>query len=757
MPAAATAPATNSGKATTNVVLPSQNLSTKEDLQPRSAGLQTTPAPVPDPATEFQRLVAETTGMALPIYGASLFAGVPSTFAPADNIPVTAGYVLGPGDEVRVQVYGQVNQTGAFTIDRTGDISYPDVGTIHLAGLPYSQLQSFLRSQLSRVYRNFELNVSMGQLRSMQVFVVGQARRPGSYTISSLSTLLNALFASGGPLPTGSLRDIQVSRQGVVMTHFDLYDLLLHGDKTKDLALAPGDTIFIPVVGPQVAVAGSVNVPAIYEVKSGTTVSGALELAGGVSNTAVAGRVRLDRIFEHTMRSIIDVNLGAQQDPVLASGDILTLASVQDKYKDAVTLRGNVSSPGRYVWHAGMRMTDLVPTAEQLVTADYQRRRNALGNFANGFTSPYGVGSLQVQGTGTTRAADEAVRAGNAASTSAGGNSIGSALASTNNTFSATYDVVLSGPDIDWSYAVVERLNAQTLKTELVTFNPGKLYLEHDQSQNLVLEPGDVVTFFSTADIKVPTVQQTRTVRLEGEFNSPGVYTVQAGDTLRTLIARAGGLTAEAYLYASEFTRQSTRRTQQQRLNEYANNLESRISIESAANNSKSITDRDTAAAAASLENGREVVARLRRTVALGRIVLEVKPDSAGPGAIPEISLEDGDRFVVPRTPTTVSVEGQVYSANAFLFEQGQKERDYLHRAGGPDREADGKRTFILRADGSVLSEQYAKVSKAAIYPGDTIVVPPKLTHPSLFRELVDLGAIVGQFGIFAAALAVLR
>ena len=209
----------------------------------------------------------------LPIFGADLFNTTPSTFAPVDNIPVTPDYVIGPGDELRLQIWGQVNQRGSFVVDRTGSIALPEVGTIHVAGLQFSQLSDFLKSQLGRVYRNFDLNVNLGQLRSIQVFVVGQGRQPGSYTIGSLSTLLNALFASGGPLPQGSLRDIQVKRDARDNTHFDLYDLLLHGDKTKDVRLESGDVIFIPDVGPQVAVLGSVTTPGIYELRGEKRVS----------------------------------------------------------------------------------------------------------------------------------------------------------------------------------------------------------------------------------------------------------------------------------------------------------------------------------------------------------------------------------------------------------------------------------------------------------------------------------------------------
>ena len=711
-----------------------------------------------DVPTEFQRMVAASSGTNVPIFGASLFANVPSTFAPVEDMPVSPDYTIGPGDELRVQVYGAVNYQGAFTVDRTGSIAYPDVGTIHVAGLHYVQVEAFLKSQLGRVYRNFQLNVNLGQLRSIQVFVVGAVRHPGSYTVSSLSTLLNALFASGGPSPQGSLRDIQVLRSNSAVVHFDLYDLLLHGDKSKDVSLSPGDVIFIPPVAAQVAVTGSVNNPAIYEIKAGTTLDQLITLAGGDTSMALGTRIRLERIHEHAMRSMVELDPAKQADAPLFNGDIVTVGTVLDRFKDAVTLRGNVAFPGRYAWHPGMRIKDLVPERDQLVTREYYRRRNLLGNTTPENTSqPTVLGSLQLSGASAGQQADNAVQAGSANASTKGGSSVGAALTGANSVFPATTDVVLSAPDLDWNYAVIERLDAQNLSTSLVSFNPGKLFKQGDQTQNLTLEAGDVVTFFSTADLKGSTSQQTRFVRLEGEFAASGVYSVQPGESLRQLLARAGGFTPEAYLYGSEFTRQSTRRVQQQRLNEYADNLEAQISAFAAASNARAISERDSAATNAAAIDGRQAVARLRRLVPLGRIVLAVKPDSHGVETVPDLPLEDGDRFVVPRVPSTVSVEGQVYSANAFVFVPGHREHEYLREAGGPDRGADTKRIFILRADGSVYSRQYGKVDHALLFPGDTIVVPPQIDRHSVLRDLLDLSSVVSQFGIGAAAINVLK
>lgn len=771
--------------------------------------------------TEFQQMVAATTGRTLPIFGASTFANaLPSTFAPVGDIAVTPDYVIGPGDDLRVQIWGQVNLRSSFVVDRTGAISLPGAGTIHVAGLRFDQLTDFLRSQLGRVYRNFDLNVNMGQLRSIQVFVVGEARMPGSYTVSSLSTLLNALFASGGPKPEGSLRDIQVKRGGKTIVHFDLYDMLLHGDKSSDVQLSSGDVIFIPPVGEQVAVVGSVRNPAIYELRGETTLEQVLKLAGGRTTIAVNSQARVERIYDHAVRSIMEVNLSEPTAFNVQDGDIVTVNAIVDRFKDAVTLRGNVANPGRYVWHPGMRVSDLIPNKDALITRSYWQRQNDLGQMTanyepepernargallpgslssnrsmsqNGSSQPsnstdtqsstetqssgasiQGAASQTVDQAPTGTASNQALPASGqmpssasgpsnvgqqgTSNTSVGGNSVGEALTGGAGRFPVKTDVVLRAPDIDWNYAVVERQNATTLRTSLLPFNLGKVILQGDQSQNLELLPGDVVTIFSTADIRVPTSEQTRLVRLEGEFVGAGVYSVKPGETLRQLLKRAGGFTPDAYLYASEFTRESTRRVQRQRLNEYADQLEIQAATASAAGNATALNAQDAAAATAAASSAQTSIAQLRRAQPNGRIVLQLKPDSRGVDSVPDLPLEDGDRFVVPRVPATVSVEGEVYSANAFLFKRGERTVDYLKEAGGPDRNADMKHAFVLRADGSVYSQQYGNIKKATIFPGDTIVIPPQLQRMSIMRNLIDIGTIVSQFGIGIAAINLLK
>jgi protein involved in polysaccharide export with SLBB domain len=822
-----------------------------------------------DPPTEFQLLVANSVGKMLPIFGAKLFRVPPSTFAPLDMVPVTPDYVVGPGDELLIQMWGQVTLNGRFLVDRAGSVYIPQVGTVRVAGLPFGQVQDYLKGQVSKVFRNFDLNVNMGQLRSIQVFVVGQARRPGNYTVSSLSTLVNALFASGGPTPQGSMRHIQLKRGGKVVIDYDLYDLLQRGDKSNDMQLLPGDVIYIPPVGPQVAVAGSVNSPAIYELKSesSSTVGDAISLAAGTTNVASGGRARLERVDDGRMRSIIEVSLDdAGRSTVMRSGDILEFDAIVNRYKDAVTLRGNVANPGRFMWKPGMRVHDLFPDKDALITRDYWLKRSQLGQPTLTYiptclpNTPYGIPNLrygvavgeggadpvwsysasrtsnligweysnlassqlssqfsnntdslnrntpvssnspqtdggldcsqQVEPVVSVYSLNQRYNSnspnssnssnssnlsdpsnssdpnspngsGSQQNTSGTGSRVSTANASVSGStgqFLPRNDVKQTEPDIDWSYAVIERQSKADLKTSLLSFNLGRVVLEGDASQNLELEPGDTVTIFSTADIHVPQAQQTKFVRLEGEFASSGIYSVLPGETLRHLVQRAGGLTPDAYLFGSDFTRESTRRVQQQRLTEYVNTIDLQSTTNAANAAGSAISGQDSAAAAALEAQNQNIVSRLRQVQATGRIVLDLPPDAHDVSQLPDIQLENGDRFVVPRLPSTVNVDGAVYNQNSFLYDPQRRVGGYIRLAGGANRDSDKSRAYVIRADGAVLSKQYSSALRGSdfnsmrVYPGDTVVVPLNLTKGQTLRTVTDIAQILGQFGIAIAA-----
>ena len=357
--------------------------STYVDSAGRSSGQQNTlnnQLFQPDPVTDFQRLARSSTGEMLPIFGRDFFREVPSTFAPGDELGVTPDYVIGPGDEMLLRFWGPESFNGRLTVDRSGAIYVPKIGSISVAGLHFDELQRLVTTDLSRTYRNLNVSVSLGRLRSIQIYVVGEARRPGAYTVSALSTVLNALFASGGPNVQGSLRHIQVRRAGRTISEFDLYDLVLYGDKSKDVRLEQGDTIFVPAVGGQVALAGSLKHPAIYELSSETTLGELLKVAGGFSAIAVPGQVSLERIGADNVRHAVSVTLDQPGSGMpLRDGDVLFAGHISAGYERSVTIRGNLANPGRFAWHEGMRLSEIIPDRSSLLTNDYWRERNRLG------------------------------------------------------------------------------------------------------------------------------------------------------------------------------------------------------------------------------------------------------------------------------------------------------------------------------------------------------------------------------------------
>jgi protein involved in polysaccharide export with SLBB domain len=691
--------------------LPSTN--TRTLAQP-SAAITSQPVEL----TDFQRLVEASLGKPLPVYGENLFENVPTTFAPIDRVPVTSDYVIGPGDELLIRAWGQIDLDIHARVDRNGAIYLPKVGNLNVAGLKYDQVQQFLKAHIGRIYQNFDLNVTLGELRSIDVFVVGQARRPGRYTVSSLSTLANAVFSSGGPSPSGSMRHIELKRGKNMVTDFDLYDLLLKGDKSKDVLLLPEDVIYISPIGPQVALGGQVNVPAIYELKTETSLGEVLQLAGGLSTTADGAKVYIEEIKNRKDRSIEEVKL----DPAglahpLKDGDILNFSLISPRFENSVTLRGNVASPGRYPWHEGMRVDDLIPNREFLITSEYWKQQNAI--------------NLQAQASGGRPSSE-------------------------------LNDVKRNAPEINWDYAVVQRMSTRDLSTELLPFNLGKAVLEHDESANLPLQAGDIVTIFSQTDLRVPREQQTKLVRLEGEFSAAGIYRVRPGEKLQDLVIRTGGLASSAYLYASVFTRESTRAQQQERLDMVIAQTERDIARQAAQSAQNAKTADEAAAAKAAVEAQRASLDKLRQLRADGRIVLNLHPNDENVEAIPEIPLEDGDIFYVPSRPIVVSVVGDVYNQGSFLQQPGKTVLTYLRNAGGPTRNADKGRIFVVRANGAVVSKDAASgfwsggFDSMVLMPGDAVVVPENVNPGAGLRAFKDWSQILFNFGLAAAAIKVL-
>jgi protein involved in polysaccharide export with SLBB domain len=765
--------------------------------------------------SEFERFVEDATGRQLPVYGRQLFDEVPTTFSPMEDVPVPAHYVVGPGDQLLIRVWGKIELDSRVTVDRNGQIYLPKIGTLNVAGLRYDQVEGYLHSAIGAIFKDFELNVALGQLRSIQIYVLGDARQPGAYTVSSLSTLVDALFASGGPSAIGTMRRIQLRRQGRTVSEFDLYDVVRKGDKSHDIRLLPGDVIYIPPAGAQIAISGDVNQPGIYELKGETTVSAALQYAGGVTNLADTERAVLEQVDNHSSRRIDEFTLDASglQRP-LKDGDLLRIFPVSPKFENAVTLRGNVAQPGIYPWKPGMRISDLIPSRGFLITREYWNRQNHLiprasdhefGNprlnrFDNSPADQFGGAVADQHGNSSADNSAElsADQYGESrhgpyrnppsgtyddSSNGAYGNSPAEQV---NNSSTSQYGfpsrneygnsrtdlagsqrmplidtIGQNSAEINWDYALIERLDQHDLSTRLIPFRLADAIDNPASPDNRLLKAGDVVTIFSGADLKLPTAKRASFVRVSGEVNTPGVYRIKPGDTLRDVVEQAGGLTQHSYLYASVLTRVSTRLAQERELRESADQMQKELIAKFA--NATPKAGQSEADQQAQLAMQQAALAKLTSIRPIGRVVLEMKPDASTIAAIPDFPLEDGDTFYVPPMPGTVQVSGAVYNASAFRFQPGKRLIAYLAAAGGPTREADKNRIFVIRADGDVISRQshgthtHGKFENLRLLPGDAIIVPEKITISSKMNNILQATQLTSQTALTAAALSVIH
>lgn len=708
------------------------------------------PAELPKP-NQFQRFVQESTGKLLPVYGAELFAQT-QTYAPVSNIAPPANYVLGPGDEVQLQVWGAIDLAAKLVVDSKGQITIPKVGAVTVAGISVGKLEPTLKAHINKVFTNIELSASVAKLRSIQVYVVGQAQRPGTYTLSSLSTLVNALFASGGPSANGSMRAIQLKRGGQLVATIDLYDFITKGDKLNDPSLQPGDVIVIPPAGARVAVTGAYDQAAIYELKPGrNSVGQLLALGGGVPTLATPQKALLERIdpsAKSAPRQVQEIALsqtGLQQP--LRDGDLLTLLPISPAFGNAVTLQGSVAQPLRHAWTSGMKVADLIPEPEALISRNYYQRKNAfvqLQEEAEEVNSDGKIGGASSNTKQKLKLKEESNKAEGA----------------------AILDSFSEGKrQINWDYAVIERMNKDTLTTQLIPFNLGKAVLQRDAEHNLPLQPGDVVSIFNQTDLRLPTDRQSRLVRIEGEVAAPGVYQAKPGETLRQLIKRVGGLTPQAYVFGTEFTRESVRRQQQKNLDQVVAKLEASMSSQSSAQLANLGADRAAQAATlleAQKQSQQQQLARLKTMRSNGRVALELSPTQNNLTALPDIPVEDGDRIVMPSTPGFVAAFGAVNNENVFVYKPGRTVEDVL-RIAGVTEDGELDQAFVLRADGTVVARKdrsgwfSGSFDSLALMPGDTVVVPQKIDRESkwtfITRVVKDWTQILANLGLGIAAI----
>jgi len=694
-------------------------------------------------------------------FGYDLFEGVPTTFAPATDIPVPNEYRMGPGDTLDVQLFGKENRQYSLVVTRDGTINFPSIGPINVMGRSFQELKQDILDRVSEQLIGTSAAVTMGSLRSINIVVAGDAKRPGSYTVSGLSTITNALFASGGVSDMGSLRKIQLKRDGRVVTTLDLYDLLLSGDARNDRRLESGDVIFIPPIGATVGIGGYVKRPAIYELRNKTATAGAVvSLAGGLRSDAYPEGARLERIESDWRRSFrgLDLNTKQARQQLLQAGDILLVPPVLLDFDDGLSLVGHVKRPGSFEWRPDMRLTDLIQSLDDLQpqadleyvlirreTRPEKRVQVISANLAEALRNPDSADNVVLQ------ARDRAY--------------VFSLIDDPENPFSRS--VVVSG--------LLEELSRQSgadMPYERVTVRgeirvPGEYPFEDGMRVSDLLRAGGALlesaykdsaelTRYSVVGQKARTSElvelsltdvlggepeldpllrpgdfltvrriqdwaNEHTITLEGEVRYPGTYSIRQGETLSSVIERAGGLTDHAFPEGSVFLREELRLREQQQLA----TLRERLRSDIASISLQAATTLEDTSVVDAKSVGTALLASLNSIDATGRLVIDLPALLAEDGDPVDVLLKDGDQLLIPKRTQAVTVIGEVQFATSHLYAEKLKRDDYIDRSGGLAPNASKKGIYVVRANGAVLAAgRKWGGGSTRIEPGDTIVVP---------------------------------
>lgn len=678
----------------------------------------------------FQDFVYRNYGRWLPVYGLDSFSFDDQGFdSPVGTTP-TELYELGPGDEVRVKLSGPVELDATLVVDNTGFISLPKVGSVAVAGVRRNDLQAAVHKAVARYYTGFNLHVATGKLRSISVLVVGQAMRPGAYRLPATSSLLNVLYAANGAAPTGSLRAIRLMRQGKQIAQLDFYELIGKGSSEGDVQLRNGDVIHIPPAGGRVALLGAANVQGIFELSAqGTTLSGLLQLAGGAAASSRIERVTVDRIDRQrpeAPRKVLIADLSKSGGELrLEDGDVVSLQEMGQRFANMVVVRGSVYQPLRRAWTPGMRLTTVVPNRNALYSPSAARSRNELAMGESGGTRKLiGMQANQSSGMGSV--------AGGAMPGSMGTSRPVGVANDSRELTGAKLESHVSAENINWSLASIERLNTVTGQVELINFNLERALANPQGPDDPELQPGDHVVIYSDKSLALPEQLRTRYVKIEGEVGQAGVFQLAAGETIKEVLQRAGGLTSRAYLYGLRLTRTSQIGIQKEQLRKAAQLLDDMVSQQSAALLSSSGGTEQRALNESLSQEIRRRAELLRRQTPDGRVVLEI-PVDAKLAQLPDLPLEDGDTVHVPAMPYQVAVYGAVNNPLTAVFDSKRDLFSYV-RAAQPKRSADMSELFVVRANGMAerVSSGMFSSGTAKAYPGDTVFVPEEPVRLSL-------------------------
>ena len=719
-------------------------------------------------------------------YGYDLFAGNPTSFTPINDIPVSSDYVLGAGDSLKVNLYGKANQSYELVIDQEGRVYLPDLGPLSLAGLNFAEAKKQLVNTIDQKMIGVTTSVSMGQLRSIRVFVLGEAYLPGSYVVSSLSTMTNALVLSGGISENGSLRNIQLKRKGELIQTLDIYDLLLKGDTRNDAQLKSGDVVFIPPVGPTVSITGEIRRAARYELKGAEKAQQVINYAGGMLSSAYPRLATLQRIDHNNERTLLNIDLKMPQglETVLQNGDLISIPKVLKKIENVVKLTGHVIRDETVTWRPNLRITDVIPEVERL-------KANPDLNYA--LIKRYRLPSRELEvlsfslakALKAPKSADDPVLQDQDEIVFFGlyGSSrqdeitklIGSLRAQAT-TQSPSKEISISG-DVRYpgDYPLVTnmqvddlisaaggltekafQLRAELSRTEYDSKQERNQYrvaldLSKSDSLNFALKSRDVLQIKT-----IPNWQDFAQITLKGEVKFPGVYPIYKDDTLAMVLTRAGGLTEYAFPEGAMFTRVALQKQQAKQLQEMQDRLAEDIAKAQVISSNSSASTNSANAPTGDVGQAQKLLSQLKATAATGRLVVDLDKVMAHDPhyAIP---LQNGDALYIPTKKNSVTIIGEVQQPTSQIFEPSLGYLDYIQRSGGVTNKSDDDHIYIIKANGAVKIPESSgwfasSDNQSLIAPGDTIVVPLNADKVDQVVLWKDLSQIMYQIALGAAA-----
>lgn len=753
-----------------------------EAEQERQAGQQETEV------DELQREELE-----LPRFGINLFNAEVSTFAPVDNAPVPPNYVLGPGDSLSILYLGAESADFTVTVDREGAINFPRLGPIQVAGLSFDDARAQIEQRVSEQLIGVRVVVSAGRLRAINLFMAGEVNTPGAYSVSALTTVTQALFVAGGVSEIGSLRNIQVRRNGETVAQFDLYDLLLAGDSSNDIRLQSGDVLFVPPLSAEVAISGAVRRPARYEAIPGETVADLVAMAGRFESNAYIRQVTFERRDPGAaLPALVNLDLTDSQALALAlqNGDQLRVPVTSDIYSNGVEVKGAVVRPGAFAWREGLRVSDLLPSVESHLAPDVDLNYALIVSIKNerldiqvsNFNLGEAIRSPGSESDPLLNPRDELLVFNLPEGEEA----------------EAESDILVGRQQL--LQPVLAKLRRQARENEPVQIVsvsgavkvPGDYPLNQgDRLDNLLFAAGGLRenAFLTEAELRrvdvspegvaginlmpvnlalrgsdtasnpslqsrdhllvrsIPDWTPQRSVRITGEVRFPGSYLIGPNETLSDLVRRAGGIKPEGFASGAFFTRESAREIQREQIGEYIDQLRRSFAA-------RSLTQESQNTDFASLVPVIEVMDNFEP---VGRFVVDVPRALLG-DASADITLQDGDALHIPLNPGSVSVVGEVRRTGVFRYQNGLDVSDYLELGAGITDRGDEEAIYVVRANGAIstLDRSWIRFDPAntQLQPGDTIVVPVNAEYRDTMTFWQQVTAIAYQTGITISAIA---